>query len=142
MILGRYEVESTLGEPNVIFEPATLRLKSLFKGQLHYNAFKGSMQGIWRAYKNWYYEEQVGAALEWFWNMLLNTFCVYLPFIFCIRNWNLKSTSAFFYTVFGIKCMNVVELFNFLLLSSLCYGNELIAMQHSSMGQNVGTRCF
>lgn len=87
MILGRYEVESTLGEPNVIFEPATLRLKSLFKGQLHYNAFKGSVQGIWRAYKNWYYEEQVGAALEWFWNMLLNTFCVYLPFIFCIQNW-------------------------------------------------------
>lgn len=46
MILGRYEVESTLGEPNVIFEPATLRLKSLFKGQLHYNAFKGYVQGF------------------------------------------------------------------------------------------------
>lgn len=30
----------------LIFEPATFRSESLFKGQLHYNAWKGSVQGF------------------------------------------------------------------------------------------------
>lgn len=36
--------------PYIIFEPATSRSKSLFKGQLHYNASEGSMQGIRSGY--------------------------------------------------------------------------------------------